>query len=193
MTKIIGLTGGIGSGKTKIANYMEEKGIPVYIADIEAKKILDNSDVIKKVKETFDKVVVIDGKIDRKLLANEVFNNPEKLQKLNNIIHPAVRKHFAEWVENHKQHPFVVKEAAILFESGSYKECDKIITVSVPIEERIKRVINRDKSSYNEVLQRVNNQWTDEQRAELSDYVVENIDFKQTKKHIDLIIKKLSL
>lgn len=193
MTKIIGLTGGIGSGKTKIANYMEKKGIPVYIADIEAKKILDNSDVIKKVKEAFDKVVVIDEKIDRKSLANEVFNNPEKLQKLNNIIHPEVRKHFAEWVKNHKQHPFVVKEAAILFESGSYKECDKIITVTAPIEERIKRVINRDKSSYNDVLQRVNNQWTDEQRAELSDYVVENIDFKQTKKHIDLIIKELSL
>lgn len=191
MAKIIGLTGGIGSGKTKVADYLTQKGIPVYIADVEAKKILDKPDVIQKITDEIGGITLVEGKIDRKSLANTVFNNPEKLQKLNNIIHPEVQKHFTDWVAAHKSHPIVVKEAAILFESGSYKQCDAVITITAPVEERIKRVMKRDSVSYEDVLRRMENQWTDEERIKFSDYAIENVNFNQTKKHLDKILKEL--
>lgn len=191
MAKIIGLTGGIGSGKTKVADYLTQKGIPVYIADVEAKKILDKPDVIQKITDEIGGITLVEGKIDRKSLANTVFNNPEKLQKLNNIIHPEVQKHFTDWVTIHKSYPIVVKEAAILFESGSYKQCDAVITITAPVEERIKRVMKRDNVSYEDVLRRMENQWTDEERVKFSDYAIENVNFNQTKKHLDKILKEL--
>ena len=191
MTKIIGLTGGIGSGKTTIANYFKSKGIPVYIADDEAKNILQTKEVRLEIKAAFGSNVFSDDKVDKSKLAEFVFTNPEKLKILNSIIHPKVKNHFDNWVEKHQKFPFVIKEAAILFESGSYKLCDKIITIVVPLEERIQRVIHRDTTSYENVMKRINNQWTDEQRMSKSDYIIYNSDLEIAKKQANSILKIL--
>lgn len=191
MTKIIGLTGGIGSGKTTIANYFKSKGIPVYIADDEAKNILQTKEVQLEIKAAFGNTVFSDDKVDKSKLAESVFTDPEKLKILNSIIHPKVKNHFDNWVEKHQNFPFVIKEAAILFESGSYKLCDKIITIVVPLEERIQRVIHRDTTSYENVMKRINNQWTDGQRMSKSDYIIYNSDLEIAKKQANSILKIL--
>ena len=191
MTKIIGLTGGIGSGKTMIAKYIKSLGIPVYIADDEARELMTTDKVIKVISSAFGKEVLDNGSLNREKLAQLVFNNPEKLQKLNSIVHPEVKKHFDTWVENHKNYPFVVKEAAILFETESNKYCDAVITITSPLETRLQRVMLRDKSDRESVLKRIQNQWTDEQRIAKSDYVIQNLSIEATKKQVDEIIKLL--
>ncbi len=145
MTKIIGLTGGIGSGKSTVANLFMSKGVPVYIADTEAKKLMESRNIITKITNYFGNDILVNSKIDRPKLAKLVFNNPEKLSELNNIVHPEVQKHFQNWLKNKKDFPFVIKEAAILFETGGNKQCDKVITVVAPQELRIQRVKERDK------------------------------------------------
>lgn len=192
MTKIIGLTGGIGSGKTTIAKYMESQGIPVYIADSVAKKVLEQPEIKKKIAAHFGEDIFENGKINRQKLAKIVFNNPVNLKQLNGIVHPAVRRDFDSWLIQHSQFQWVVKEAAILFESGSYKDCDVIITVMAPLEERIQRIIERDKTTVENIMDRIKNQWTDEMRSEKSDYVVENVNIKVAKHQIDEILKKLN-
>lgn len=191
MTKIIGLTGGIGSGKTMVAKYIKSLGIPVYIADDEAKNIMNTDEVINSVCNTFGNEVLFNGKINREKLAKLVFNNPEKLEQLNKIVHPEVKKHFDTWVDKHKDAPFVVKEAAILFESGSYNYCDVVITITCPLETRLKRVMERDKMDRESILKRIENQWTDEQRIAKSNYVIHNLSVEATKKQVDEILKIL--
>lgn len=191
MTKIIGLTGGIGSGKTTVAKQFETLGIPVYIADIEARKIMDLPETIQLVKEEFGNSIFDEEALNREKLAKIVFENPEKLQKLNNIIHPLVKEHFQGWVHKRKDSIFVIKETAILFESGSYIDCDKIITVTAPLALRIKRVLERDDSDYESVMKRVESQWTDEMRIEKSDYVIENIEFENTMNQVNTLYKEL--
>jgi dephospho-CoA kinase len=191
MTKIIGLTGGIGTGKTMVAEYFKSLGIPVYIADEEAKKLMTSDNIINALCNEFGKDILENGIINREKLAQLVFNNPKKLQKLNSIVHPIVKIHFDNWVEKHKNYPFVVKEAAILFESGSYKYCDTIITVTSPLKIRLQRVMKRDKTDRESVLKRIENQWTDEQRITKSNYVIHNLSVESTKKQVDEILKKL--
>jgi dephospho-CoA kinase len=191
MTKIIGLTGGIGSGKTTVANYIKSQGIPVYIADEKAKKILETKAVVDLVKAAFGKDIISNDKIDRQKLAKLVFNHPEKLQKLNDIVHPLVKQNFNNWVKKHTNHPFVIKEAAILFESGSYKYCDSIITVTAPLEIRLQRVIDRDKTDKESVLARMKNQWSEEEKIAKSDYIIHNISMEDTKNQVDKILKLL--
>ena len=191
MTKIIGLTGGIGSGKSTVARYIESKGIPVYIADEEARKLTDTAIVTADIVAAFGDSIINDGKIDRKRLSDIVFNHSENLQKLNAIIHPAVRTHFIEWLKSHSSQELVVKEAAILFESGSYKECDYIITVEAPEDVRIGRVVQRDSVSEDAVRARMRNQWTNEKRAEKSDFVIVNIDIDDMKVQVEQILKKI--
>lgn len=193
MTKIIGLTGGIGSGKTTIANHFIEANIPVYIADDEARKIMQSEEITDAIRKNFGDSIFDGGILNREKLSQIVFNDPEKLKLLNAIIHPAVKKHFQKWVLNHKNAAFVIYEAAILFESGSYKNCDLIITVTAPIETRIQRVIQRDNATREQVLKRINAQWNDDQRIAKSDFVVENVDSKTTKKEIDKILKILKI
>lgn len=190
-TKVVGLTGGIGSGKTTIARYFESLGVPIYIADEEAKKILDRADVVKEVSESFGKEVLTDGLPDRKKLAAVVFNSPDKLELLNSIIHPKVREGFKIWVAAHSSEPFVIKEAAILFESGSYKDCDKVILVTAPGEVRIARVKERDNVSREEVLRRMANQWKDNKKIPLSDYIIHNTVLEEAKKEVSKIVKEL--
>jgi dephospho-CoA kinase len=193
MTKIIGLTGGIGSGKTTIANYFKSFGIPVYIADDEARKIMQSVEIISAIKNVFGDEVFENEKLNREELAKIVFNNSEKLEKLNNIVHPAVKKHFEQWLLQHTAAPYVIYEAAILFESGSYKNCDLIITVTAPIESRIKRVVERDKTTRELVLKRINAQWTDEQRISKSDFIIENTSMETTKLEVVKILKILKI
>jgi dephospho-CoA kinase len=191
MTKIIGLTGGIGSGKTTIANHFMAAGIPVYIADDEARKIMQSAAIISAIQKTFGSTIFENGILNRQQLAVIVFNNPDKLKLLNGIIHPAVKKHFDNWILQHKDCSFVIYEAAILFESGSYKNCDKIITVTAPLETRIQRVIQRDNTSRENVLKRINMQWNDNERIAKSDFVVENIDSNTTEFEVGKILKIL--
>lgn len=193
-TKIIGLTGGIGSGKTAIATYLQSKGIPTYIADIEAKKVMELPVVIDKVAIALgSEILNKDKSINREALSELVFKNPEKLKLLNSIVHPEVRKHYENWVVNHKNYLFIVKETAILFESGSYKDCDVIISIIAPIETRIERVMKRDKTTRDKVLARINNQITDDERVVKSDYVIENTDLELTKQKINEILKTLTI
>jgi dephospho-CoA kinase len=179
MTKIIGLTGGIGSGKTTIANHLKSLGIPVYNSDDQAKKILYLPETIDSLKSAFGNVVFTNELFDKDKLAKLVFNNPEQLKVLNQIIHPAVKVDFENWIKTNKNSPLIIKEAAILFESGSYKDCDVIISISAPQEIRIQRVIERDLLTYEEVMSRINNQWTDEMRNKKSDYVIDNQDVEK--------------
>lgn len=191
MSKIIGLTGGIGSGKTTVANLFRSYGIPVYIADEEAKKLLDTDNITKSIIRAFGESIINDDTIDRKKLAAIVFNNPDKLAKLNSIVHPAVRKHFLDWVKENQKFPILIKEAAILFESGNDKDCDAIITVTAPIQTRIARVMERDKSSREDIVKRIENQWSDERKIAQSDYVIHNTSLIETERQVSKTLKKL--
>lgn len=191
MSKIIGLTGGIGSGKTMVANYIQSLGIPVYISDDEARELMNTTEVIQAVSDEFGKDIIKNGKINRQKLAGMVFNDPDELQKLNHIVHPRVKKHFDLWVQNHQEHPILFKEAAILFESGSYKDCDAVIAITAPLEVRIQRVMERDKTDRESILTRMKNQWTDEERAAKSNYVIHNVLVEDTKLQVDKILDLL--
>lgn len=190
MTKIIGLTGGIGSGKTTIAKIFEAAGIPVYIADNEAKKLMLLPFTIKKITAIFGRDILTNDILDNKKLSAMVFNNQEKLMQLNTIIHPLVKKHFDLWVANSNSN-LVIKETAILFESNSDKYCDKIITVIAPLELRIMRVMARDICSRESVLARINNQISDEIKIAKSDFVIENENIEVAKKQCYDILKIL--
>jgi dephospho-CoA kinase len=191
MTKIIGLTGGIGSGKTTVAKLFAAKGIPVYIADDEAKKIMKLPETINSIKAVFGKNVIENGLVNTKTLASIVFNNTEKLKLLNSIIHPLVKQHFDQWVKLNKHNTFVIKESAILFESGSYQYCDKIITVIASESTRISRVMQRDSITKEEILARIKNQWNDDERIKKSDYVIENEDLEDTKKQFEHVLNSI--
>jgi dephospho-CoA kinase len=193
MTKIIGLTGGIGSGKTTIANYFSTLGIPVYIADDEAKKLMESSEVKDSIKEKFGESIFDNTILNRAKLAEIVFADSEKLDQLNAIVHPAVRNHFKKWLLNHEASPFVIYEAAILFESGNYKNCDYIITVTAPLESRIQRVIDRDKTNREQVLKRINAQWNDEQRISKSNFIIDNRNIETAKLKAEEILKILNI
>ena len=193
MTKIVGLTGGIGSGKTTIANHFKSHGVPVYIADDEARKIMESQTIIAEIRKVFGATLFDHNKLNRKELAKIVFNNTEKLANLNSIVHPAVRKHFTQWLSKQQDHPIIIYEAAILFESGNYKNCDFIITVTAPLELRIQRVIARDHTTKELVLKRINAQWTDEQRISKSDFIIHNHTIETTKLEVDKILKLLKI
>lgn len=191
MTKIIGLTGGIGSGKTTIAKYFLLLGVPIYIADDEARTVMQSETLIKALKKAFGGHIFENNSLNRQMLADIVFNDPDKLQQLNAIVHPAVREHFEEWLLLHHNQPYIIYEAAILFESGNYKNCDQIICVTAPLESRIQRVIDRDNSNRELVLKRINSQWTDEMRVAKSDFIIENVDLESAMLKVEEIHKIL--
>ncbi len=188
---VVGLTGGIGSGKSTVAKMFLDLDIPVYFADSEAKRLMHTSKSIKrKMINEFGKKSYIDGKLDRAFIANIVFNNKEKLKKINSIVHPSVSNSFKRWIRK-QQAPFVIQENAILFESKSEKKFDYIITVTAPADKRIKRVIERDKVSKDQVLSRIHNQLSDTVKIEKSDFIINNIDLVKTKKEVLKIYKKI--
>lgn len=191
---IVGLTGGIGSGKSTVANFFKELGVPVYIADLEAKKLMGtSSDIRRDIISVFGADAYENNLPNRQYLAEIVFENPEKLKQLNAIIHPAVGKHFDDWY--HKQNaPYVIKEVAILFENGGDKQCDLIITVTAPKEIRIERVLKRDQTTRKAIEARMQNQWSDKEKIKKSDFVIENITIDNTHQIVEelhrMILKK---
>ena len=182
--KVVGLTGGIGSGKSTIARLFAALGIAVYDSDTEAKKLINASAEIKKrIVEVFGAEAYAEGGYNRAYMADIVFRNPDKLAVLNSIVHPVLADYFNQWVALQTS-PYVIKEAAILFESGSYKNCDFIITVTAPETLRISRCMSRDGSTEAQVRARMAQQWTDAQRSALSDAVIENINLEETEKRV---------
>lgn len=188
---VVGLTGGIGSGKTTVANFFKELGIPVYIADDEAKKLMNKSKVlIRKIKKLFGEDAYVNGELNRPFVAQKIFNNESLLKQMNAVVHPKVGKHFNKWVAKQNT-PYVIKEAAILFENNGYKECDFMITVVTDEKIRLKRVIKRDNTSKERVLAIMKNQWKDEEKIKLSDFVIVNNEIQETKKQVARINRKI--
>lgn len=191
MVKIIGLTGGIGSGKTTVAHHFHSLGVPIYIADDAAKEVMQEKSTIESLKNCFGDSIFEDGQLNRGALASIVFNDSEKLAQLNSIVHPVVRAHFDNWIQNHQSATYIIYEAAILFESGNYKKCDKVICVTAPLDVRIQRILRRDDTNLEAIQNRINSQWTDEQRINKSDYIIENIDLALAKLKVEEIHKIL--
>jgi dephospho-CoA kinase len=190
-TKIVGLTGGIGSGKTTVANYFKELGIPVYIADVEAKLLMKRSKVIiRKLIQLFGSETYYKGELNKPFIANKVFNDPVLLEKMNTIVHPKVASHFKRWLKK-QDAPYVIKEAAIIFENNTYTSLDYIITVIATERTRINRVIERDKSSEERVKAIIKNQWSDAEKVKLSNFVIENIELADTKNQVINIHQKI--
>ncbi|MBA3705837.1 MAG: dephospho-CoA kinase [Bacteroidetes bacterium] len=172
----IGITGGIGSGKSTVCEVFELLGVPVYYSDEEAKKMLDSdSNVKKSVLALFGNDVLNEqGLLDKKKISAIVFKDKNKLEQLNTIIHPVVAMHFENWVKQHSIKKYILKEAAILFESNAYKQVDKVISVLAPKELRIQRTLQRDKISHEQVEERMKTQMSDEEKIKRSQFVIHN-------------------
>jgi dephospho-CoA kinase len=181
---VVGLTGGIGSGKTTVAKQFAALGIPVYIADEEAKKLMNRSKIIKrKLIELFGSEAYKNDALNRPFIAQIIFSNKEILQKMNAIIHPRVATHFNKWMLKQTA-AYVIKEAAILFENDGYKLCDYVITVVAPKELRIKRLLKRDTTTKDKIEAIIKNQWSDEEKIKLSHFKITNINLEDTKKQV---------
>ena len=172
--KKIGITGSIGSGKTYVSKVFESLGIPVFNADNEAKKIMSCSfDLINSIKNEFGDDIYDKHSLNKRKLASIVFSDSKKLKKLNSLVHPFVKQEFLNWCKKQKS-PYVIKEAAILFESNSYKELDSVICISAPKNLRIDRVKARDGSKDYEINNRIKNQFSQVEKENLSDYIIVN-------------------
>lgn len=169
----LGLTGGIGSGKSTVAKIFEEFNIPVYFADDRAKWLMNQTPIRKKISNKFGEDAYTNGVLNRAYLAEVVFKNREALNELNAIVHPAVAKDYKSWCE-HQVSDIIVKEAAILIESGAIETVDEVVVVTAPVKIRMERVMSRDGVTEQQVVDRLNNQMTDSQRLEHADYVVDN-------------------
>ena len=183
--KVVGLTGGIGSGKTTVASMFLDLGVPVYIADIEARKLTNNSKVIRK------KIITLLGEnsylktgINKKYVADMIFNDDELLKKINKIIHSKVANHFERWVDKQND-VYCIKETAILFETASYKLCDYNILITSPKEERLKRIKKRDQLTRKEIENRIKNQWSDIEKSQLADAVIKNTLLRNTQNKVE--------
>jgi dephospho-CoA kinase len=173
--KKIGLTGNIGSGKTYVSKVFEALGVPIYYADLEARKILNLPETIEILKQTFGPTIALKSEeINRAALADIVFNSSTELDKLNRIIHPKLKDHFLIWTHQQTHSKYIIQEAAILFENGFDKFMDLTITVAAPQEIRLKRVMERDGQAIEQVLARMNHQWTDEKKEKTADFIIDN-------------------
>lgn len=172
---IVGLTGGIGTGKSTVGKLFQVLGVPVYNSDDRAKEMYFLPEVKEKVTALLgNEAYQADGSLNRAYVSQKIFSDSSLLSKINGIIHPAVEKDFAAFKEEHKSHRYIIKETALLFETGLYKKVDKIILVMAPLEERLKRVMQRDKSSREDVLKRISHQMPDEEKQPISDFVIDN-------------------
>lgn len=190
--KIVGLTGGIGSGKSTVAYFFRLLGIPVYIADEAAKRIQETSS------ETRNAIIDLLGEKayngslpNRSYIAARVFTNDQLLKSLNAIIHPKVHEDFRIWKKNQNE-LYCIYEAAILFENQGHRTCDFTVLVTAPKELRISRLLNRDETTREKIEARMAAQWPDEEKIKLADFVIENIHLENTKKQVDFMHKKLT-
>lgn len=186
--KIIGLTGGIGSGKSTVLELFKEQGIATYTADIEAKNLM-NSDpgLIREITKLFGLQAYVDQKLNRSLIASIVFKDKAKLQTLNELVHPKVYEHFKAFIRN-VDYDIIIYEAAILFESGRAEMCDYIIVVVAEEEDKIQRIMKRDGLTKEQILDRMKNQSDDTSKIENADFVIYNKDLADTKSQILKIV-----
>ena len=189
--KIVGLTGGIGSGKSVILEVFSSYGVPCYKSDNIAKELMQKSpELIRQIKVLFGEDIYQDKKLNRSKLADIVFGDKKKLKSLNALVHPLVNKDF-QFFLNQQNTAYVIKEAAILFETGVAKDCDETILVTAPEKLRIQRVMKRDKINAEHIKSRMSHQWSDEKKIPLANYVINNIDWDKTFKKIEEIHKKI--
>ena len=171
----VGVTGGIGSGKTLICRIFEKLGVPVFYADAQAKWLYDHDPAVREALVSyFGEEIYDNNRLKRQVLASKIFNDREALLKVNSIVHPAVRNSFLEWCQQHSDHPYVIEEAAILFETGAYQDLDDIILVYAPKELRIQRVVERDKSDEASVRSRMSYQADDAENISRAGFVIRN-------------------
>ena len=189
---VVGLTGGIGSGKTTVAKLFATYGVPIYIADEEAKLLMNRSKVIRrKLTELFGKRAYIKSGLNRNHLAKKIFNDKTLLDQMNAIVHPKVASHFKRWLKRQNT-SYVIKEAAIIFEHNNQSKYDYIITVVADKKERINRVLSRPNMTKNRVLSIMNNQLSDAEKVKKSDFVILNNSLSETKQQVHEIHKKLT-
>lgn len=170
----IGITGGIGSGKTLVSGVFQKLGAPTYNADDRAKWLMSNNpEIVERVIDLFGPEAYINGELNRSLIAEQVFKNTSLLAQLNAVVHPVVFDDFDEWYDT-QTYPYVLKEAALLFESGSYRDLDAIITVDAPLEIRLKRTTIRDQKSEDEIKGRIKKQYPNEIKVKAADFVINN-------------------
>ncbi|MEM7485599.1 MAG: dephospho-CoA kinase [Bacteroidota bacterium] len=181
---IVGLTGGIGSGKSTVARMFKKLGVPVYDSDAEAKELMVTSKTLKK-----DIVKLLGAEsykgeeLNRGFIADKVFKSPENLQKLNKIVHPAVRSHFMDWVKTQTS-PYVIQETALIFENDAKHNYDFVILVKAPKEIRVNRVLERDGTEEQAIINRMDNQMNDADKIVLADFCIDNIDLETTEKEV---------
>ncbi len=188
---IVGLTGGIGSGKTTVANFFKELGVPVYNSDKEARKLMRTSKKVKNaIIELLGEKAYNGKKLNKTYISEKIFNNEKLLQKLNSIVHPAVRTHFLRWKE--KQNAlYVIQETALIFENKSESFYDKIILVVAPEYQRVQRVAERDGISIAQIENRLKSQLKDDEKTPLAHYVIENTNLFNTQKKVEEVNKAL--
>ncbi|MFT5778822.1 MAG: dephospho-CoA kinase [Crocinitomicaceae bacterium] len=187
----IGITGGIGSGKSLIGKILESLEYPVFYSDVQAKDITNNNEEVRtELIKHFGDEVFMDGTLNRQFLAEKIFSNSDERIFVNNLIHPKVREAYQYFAQSSKS-PFVFNEAAILFETGSYKQFDKTILVTAPDSVRIERVMDRDHCSAEDVKQRMSNQWDDVKKIPLADFVIVNDGTKPLIDQVEKILKQL--
>jgi len=181
---LVGITGGIGSGKTTVLKHFMALGIPAYEADKEAKRLMNkDAELISKIKEKFGDQSYIDCQLNTKYLSDTVFKDKQKLEELNALVHPAVRKDFKNWAENQNS-KYVVYESALIIEYNQQEVFDEIILVTAPKKTRIERVKKRSNLSENEIKRRINKQISDNSKSKYVNYIIENINKRQLKDNI---------
>jgi dephospho-CoA kinase len=189
---VVGLTGGIGSGKTYVAGLFAELGIPVYSSDNRAKELMLSDPEIKKgLMDLFGQKVIENQQLNRKLIADAIFADKTLLEKINRLVHPRVQTDFENWCLKQSGSKIIMKEAAILIESGAYKKCDQVIVVTAPLEIRTKRIMQRDNLSYKEVALRIENQISDQERLKYAHFVIENNGLLDVKAKVNAIFTEL--
>jgi dephospho-CoA kinase len=190
----LGITGGIGSGKTVVSGILSLLDVPVYIADVESKKLTATSPVIReKLIEVFGENLYNGNQLDKSLFASCIFGDKQKLQIANSIIHPEVAKHYEQWLEDRRQVTVIAHESAILFETGWNTMMDKVVTVYAPLDLRIQRVMEREHTSREAALERISHQLPDEEKAKLSDYIIQNDGNKSLIEQTINLIKRLKV
>jgi len=187
----VGLTGGIGSGKSTVASYFTALGIPVYDSDTRAKALMQNDPSLRdQITQLLGPKAYNKEGLDRRWIASRVFSDPDLLKALNKRVHPAVRTDFDRWRTEQKA-PYVLQEAAILMENGAYQYLDYTILVIAPQKARIERVVARDQVAPTQVQERMKQQWADADKIPLADFVIENTDLENTRKAVGVIHRKL--
>lgn len=181
---VVGLTGGIGSGKTTVARLFESLGVPIYIADVEAKRLMNTSKVIKrKLTYLFGDDAYINHELNRPYIASKIFKDASLLAKMNAVVHPKVGQDFKRWLKK-QDSDYVIKEAAIIFEQQMQSQFDYIITVTAAIDDKISRLLKRDNTSKSKIMDIMKNQISDDEKIKNSDFVIVNNDLKDTEKQV---------